>query len=169
MNSLQSAGLIFQESRIDLLGNALVIITSTDAGPSISKAEDLAGANVKHLALADPAAVPAGIYAKAFLVKTALWPLVKDKLIPTENVRAAMAMVESGNADAGFVYRTDAGTSKKVKIAVEIPAVDAPLIRYPAALLKDSSNRQASAKFLSYLSGAEARAEFVRYGFEFVR
>jgi len=85
--------------------------------------------------------------------------------VPTENVRACLAAVESGNADAGIVYKTDALISKKVKVAYEVPAATGPKISYPLAVLKDSKQPAAARKFATYLAGPEAHAVFVKYGF----
>ena len=131
----------------------------------ITSAADLGRAEVKRVALADPKTVPAGIYAKAYLTKTKLWPAVATKIIPTDNVRAALAAVESGNVEAGMVYKTDAGISKKVKIACEITGADAPAISYPMALLKESKEPEAARKFLAHLASDEAGRVFEKFGF----
>ena len=85
--------------------------------------------------------------------------------MPTENVRAALAAVESGNVEAGVVYKTDAGISKKVKIAYEVPIADAPPIIYPMALVKESPQPDAAKKFLNYLDSREAGDIFRKFGF----
>ena len=84
-----------------------------------------------RLALAEPKTVPAGIYAKEYLQTQKLWSAVEAKVIPTENVRAALAAVEAGNVEAGIVYKTDAAISKKVKVAFEVPRAEGPAISYP--------------------------------------
>ena len=109
--------------------------------------------------------MPAGVYAKAWLGKLQLWPAIEPKVVPTENVRAALAAVASGNVDAGVVYKTDAAISKQVKIAYEVPRADGPDISYPMALVKGSPQPEAAKKFLDYLSSEEAGQVFARYGF----
>jgi len=89
----------------------------------------------------------------------------KEKVVPTENVRAALAAVESGNVDAGIIYKTDSLISKKVKIAVEIPAAEGPKISYPVAVLKSSKEPERTRKFAEYLAGPKARAIFAKFGF----
>jgi molybdate transport system substrate-binding protein len=86
-------------------------------------------------------------------------------MVPTENVRAALAAVESGNIDAGFVYKTDANISKKVKIAFSVPIEKGPAIRYPVAIIKEEKNKDAAASFVRYLESENARKLFERYGF----
>jgi molybdate transport system substrate-binding protein len=136
-----------------------------DSSLTIQSASDLTNAGVKQIALADPQAVPAGVYARTWLEKLRLWPAVQPKVIPTENVRAALAAVASGNVDAGMVYKTDAAISKKVRIACEVPTADGPDIRYPMALVKSSPQPEAAKKFLDCLSSKEAGQVFMQYGF----
>jgi molybdate transport system substrate-binding protein len=164
MDRLAAADLISRETRRDLLGNTLVLITASDA-PPVHTLADLTQPAIRHLALADPAAVPAGIYAKALLVKEGYWEAVKDRIVPVENVRAALAVVASGNAQAGITYKTDAALSKDVKVALEISTERGPRIRYPIALLKDSPHRAAAKKFLTHLTGESGIVVFKRYGF----
>ncbi|MGC4071055.1 MAG: molybdate ABC transporter substrate-binding protein [Nibricoccus sp.] len=165
MNDLEKSGLIAADTRHTLLGNTLVIVVNKDGGPAISAPADLAKTSIGRIALAEPQTVPAGIYAKEYLQKAELWKKVIDKVVPTENVRACLAAVESGNVDAGIVYKTDALISKKVKIAYEIPAADGPKITYPLAVVKDTKNAEAARKFATYLASPEARAVFEKYGF----
>ena len=117
------------EDREDLLSNRLVVVVPAAAAASSMTAEDLAG--VRRLALGDPRAVPAGIYARRWLERRGLWERVRDRVVPTLDVRAALAAVESGNVDAGIVYRTDAAISKRVRVALEVPAGRGPPHRVP--------------------------------------
>lgn len=165
MDGLEKKGLIERGTRKSRLGNTLVIVTAADGGVALSSPQELAEPKVKRIALADPKAVPAGIYAKAWLEKIRLWPVVEPKIVPTENVRAALAAVESGNVEAGIVYKTDAGISKKVKISCEVPAKDTPDISYPIALVKESKQPEAAKRFLNYLGSKEAGDIFKKFGF----
>jgi molybdate transport system substrate-binding protein len=165
MNGLAKKSFIDPATRKSILGNSLVVIIPNDSALQIKSAGDLTNASVKQIALADPKAVPAGVYAKAWLGKLQLWPAIEPKVVPTENVRAALAAVASGNVDAGVVYKTDAAISKNVKIAYEVPHADGPDISYPMALVKGSPQPVAAKKFLDYLSSEEAGQVFTRYGF----
>jgi molybdate transport system substrate-binding protein len=165
MNRLEKKGLIDPATRKSILGNSLVVVVPGDSALPIKSAADLTNAGVKQIALADPKAVPAGVYAKAWLTKLQLWPAVEPKVIPMENVRAALAAVASGNVDAGVVYKTDAAISRKVKIAYEVPRADGPDISYPMSLVKGSPQSEAAKKFLDYLSSKEAGQVFTQYGF----
>lgn len=165
MDALQKKGLLSDGTRRDRLGNSLVVVVAKGDEVTLTSVQDLAGPAVRRVALAEPASVPAGIYAKAYLTEKRLWELVEKKVIPTENVRAALAAVEAGNVDAGIVYKTDAAISKKVKVAVEVPASEGPRINYPVALLKESKQGEASRRFLNHLMGKQAGEVFARYGF----
>jgi molybdate transport system substrate-binding protein len=167
MDALDKVGLIARDTRKDLLGNSLVIIT-TDEKLTFTKADDLKQPSIRRLALGDSKAVPAGIYAKAWLENAGLWVALQPKIVSAENVRAAMAVVESGNAQAGIVYKTDAGISKTVRIAFEIPTVGGPTITYPAAVMKDSRNGPSARKFLTYLADTKADEIFAKHGFSVI-
>jgi len=167
MNDLAKAGVLAEDTRRSLLSNTLVIVTHVDGGASITRPDDLTSTSVGRIALAEPQTVPAGIYAKQWLQKIGLWKRVIDKVVPTENVRACLAAVEAGNADAGIVYQTDALLSKKVKIAFAVSAADpaAPKISYPLAVLKDAKHAAAARAFATHLASPAARAVFAKYGF----
>ncbi|HUA39762.1 MAG TPA: molybdate ABC transporter substrate-binding protein [Candidatus Sulfopaludibacter sp.] len=165
MGTLAKQGLIDPATRRDRLGNSLVVVVSRDSVLQIKSPDDLTNVVVKRIALADPRAVPAGVYARAWLEKMRLWPAIQPRVIPTENVRAALAAVASGNVDAGVVYKTDAAISPKVKIAYEVAQPDGPDIRYPMALVRGAPQSETAKKFLNYLSAKEAGQVFARYGF----
>jgi molybdate transport system substrate-binding protein len=147
---------------VDVLSNTLVAVVPAGSTARLSGASDLPA--VKHLALADPHAVPAGVYARTWLESIGLWDKVKDKVVPTLNVRAALSAVESENADAGIVYRTDAVISKRVKMAFEVPRSQGPSIVYPLAPLA-ASRKTATADLVRYLTSAPAREVYGRHGF----
>ena len=165
MDGLAKKGLILTETRRSRLSNTLVVVLAADNPLRIASAHDLAGDQVKRIALADWKAVPAGVYARAYLEKAGLWPAVERKVIPTENVRAALAAVESGNVDAGIVYKTDARVTKKVRIALEVKPEAGPPISYPMAVLRESGRIEAGKRFVRYLDSAEAEMVFEKFGF----
>jgi molybdate transport system substrate-binding protein len=165
MNRLQNKGLILAGTRKSRLSNRLVIIVAADSLLSITAPRDLAKAAVTRVALGDPQAVPAGVYAKEFLTQEKLWDAIEPKVVPTANVRGALAAVESGNVEAAIVYKTDAAISKRVKIACELSRPDGPKISYPMAALKDSPQPVAGKKFLQYLDSPAAGKVFADFGF----
>lgn len=165
MDDLVRGNLVATETRHSLLSNTLVIVVNADGGAAVTTPADLEKSTVGRIALAEPQSVPAGIYAKEYLQKAGLWKKVTDKVVPTENVRACLSAVETGNADAGIVYKTDALYSNKVKIAYEVTAAEGPKISYPLAVMKESRNADAARKFVAHLASPQARAIFAKYGF----
>jgi molybdate transport system substrate-binding protein len=165
LDALQKAGLLLPETRKSVLSNTLVIVVPNDSTINFSSAKDLAGPGITKIAVGEPSSVPAGIYAKEYLDKLGIWQKVTDKIVPVESVRAALAAVESGNVDAGIVYKTDALISQKVKVAYEIPVSEGPAISYPLAVLKDAKSPDAAKKLAAYLESAPAEAVFEKYGF----
>lgn len=131
------------DRRVSLLSNTLTILG------------DLRTA--RRIALADPESVPAGIYAKQYLMSIGLWPRVRKKIIPTENVRAALAAYESGNAGATIVYATDTKKGRRVQ--------HGPPISYPFATIKGSPNLGSARRFLAWLQTKPALDVFRRHGF----
>jgi molybdate transport system substrate-binding protein len=162
MDRLEKAGLVRAESRMDVLSNVLVAVVPADSKAEIRGASDLPG--VGRIALADPDAVPAGVYARAYLKSAGVWSRVKENVIPTLNVRAALAAVESGNVDVGFVYRTDAAVSKRTRVAFEVPPESGPQIVYPVAPIARSSKAGVAA-LVRFLASPEALRIYAKQGF----
>ena len=165
MDALAEKGLIIAESREDQLSNSLVIIVPKDSTLKFTSVQDLISDRVSQIATGDPKAVPVGVYARNYLEKAGLWKDLEGKVVATENVRAALAAVESGNIEAGIVYKTDAAISKKVKVALEVPARDDLKIIYPVAVLKGSTQPKLAAQYLEHLDSPGSKAAFEKYGF----
>ncbi|HEV8580791.1 MAG TPA: molybdate ABC transporter substrate-binding protein [Thermoanaerobaculia bacterium] len=165
MEQLEKRRLLLAGTRRSVLSNTLVVVVPAGSKLKIASPQDLASARVRALALAEPQSVPAGIYAKEYLRSQRLWDKLVDKVIPTESVRAALAAVESGNLEAGIVYKTDAKISKKVRIAYEVPAAEGPKISYPFAVIAGSKRPEAARKFLAYLESPAVLDVFRKYGF----
>jgi molybdate transport system substrate-binding protein len=165
MDYLQKKNLLLDASRRNLLGNQLVLIASPDAkpAPAIAPHFDLAGAlGDGRLALADPASVPAGKYAKAALTALGVWDSVSAKVVQAENVRVALEYVARGEAPYGIVYATDAKAAA-VRLAGVFPEDSHPPIIYPGALTRTAS--PGAKAFLDFLSGPQARSIFEKAGF----
>lgn len=165
MDRLASLQLIDAGSRSDLLGNALVVIAPAGKAFALTMAKDFPAqtAFAGRIALGDPAAVPAGIYAKESFVHLGWWPWLEGRVAPAADVRAALRLVESAEVDCGVVYATDAKSSAKIEVIATIPEdLHAP-VRYPAAVL--STAGPAPRAFLAALHAPEAAAIFVRHGF----
>jgi len=142
-----------------------VVITPASSPQVISSAADLGSPAIKRLALGDPAAVPAGVYARRWLESQKQWKSVSGKVVATENVRAALAAVASANAGAGIVYRTDAMISNEVRVAYEVPADQVPPIIYPVAATKSSADPGKAIRFISFLKSEPALSVFGKHGF----
>ena len=164
VDQLANGGLLLPGTRRTVLANTLVLVVATDNTTLITLA-DLAQPGVRRIAFGDPATVPVGTYAKEYLGKLKLWEPLQPKAVFLDNVRAVLSTVESGNAEAGIVYQTDALGSKKVKIAVSVPRAEGPSITYPAAVVKDSKAPDAATKFVLWLATPGAQAVFAKYGF----
>ena len=171
MDALASKRLIVAASRRDLASNALVLIEPASARMRLVIARGFALARALgsgRLALADPAAVPAGIYARAALTSLGVWPSVAGRVAAAENVRAAMALVERGQAPLGVVYATDAMASAKVRVVARFPASSHPRIAYPVALIAPINGRVANPEaelFRRFLLGRDGQAILRRHGF----
>lgn len=166
MNVAATKGLIRSDSRVNLLGNTLVLIAparhpvTLKIAPGFALAERL---GAERLAVANPDTVPAGKYAKQALTALGVWSAVAPKLAPTENVRAALMFVSRGETPLGIVYRTDAMADAGVTVVDTFPATSHAPIVYPAALTTGAT--PAAARLLAFLRSAEARAVFTQQGF----
>jgi molybdate transport system substrate-binding protein len=165
MDFLAKNNRIAADTRHNLLGNRLVLIGGSGSTPiTIAPNFDLAGAlGGGRLAMADPSAVPAGIYGKAALTSLGVWESVADKIASADNVRAAMQFVSRGEAPYGIVYETDSKVDPGVHIVAAFPENSHPPIVYPVALTKTAS--PAAKDFLTYVSGPDAKAIFEKAGF----
>ncbi len=165
MDALAQKDLIDTKTRVRRLSNTLVVIVPLDSPVAIRSAADLVQPATQRIALADPASVPAGIYAKAWLQRLGIWTNIAPKVVTSVSVRAALAAVESGNVEAGIVFKTDAAISKKVMVACSALPADTPEISYPVALLKAAPQPAAAQKFLDYLNSDPAAQTFIQFGF----
>lgn len=168
MQYLEDRQLIAQGTREDLLGNDLVLIVPAThpVKVAIDKNFDLPGmlGPDGRLATGDPKAVPVGLYATQALTNLGMWDKIKPRIAATEDVRAALLLVERGEAPAGIVYATDAAISKGVMVAGTFPASSHDPVVYPFALTRAGDVPEARA-LLAFLAGPEARRVFGKYGF----
>jgi len=163
MDDLQAKGLLVAGTRRNLLRNTLVLIAPLDS--KLRDFQGLAGSSVRVIALGDPASVPAGQYGKQTIVALHLWDQLNPKFVLAKDVRQVLTYVETGNADAGLVYATDAQASSKVRVVATAPESSHDAIVYPAAVVKGSHSKDAAQKFVDYLGSPAARAIFVKHGF----
>jgi molybdate transport system substrate-binding protein len=159
------ASLLEPDSRFDLLANRLSVVVNAREPASIAGTDDLRAPSVKRIAIADPSGVPAGVYAKQFLEASGLYGDIEGKVLRCNDVRGALAAVETGDADCGFVYRTDAAVSSRVRVAFDVLGPHAPSIRYPAARLRSSAAPRGADRFLRWLREPKATRVFAEAGF----
>ncbi|MFZ5969218.1 MAG: molybdate ABC transporter substrate-binding protein [Bacillota bacterium] len=167
VDALQEEGLIEEDTRKSLLENKIVLIVPKD-DVLVTDFDDLASDNVKTFALGETKSVPAGQYAEEVLNYLNLMDTVKPKAVFGKDVKAVLAWVETGNADAGMVYETDAKVSDKVKVVAKAPEGSHKPIIYPAAVIKESKNMDAAKDYLDFLCSDKAKSIFEKYGFAFV-
>ncbi len=168
MDDLAHRGGLAPNTRLDLLGNTLVLVepkaglkpVALTAGGNLDAVLGRSG----RLAVGDPAHVPAGIYAQQALERLGMWPKLERRLAPTDSVRSALRLVELGEAPAGIVYGTDVRVTPSLAVAAEFPADSHDPILYPAAVVADNDSRDARA-FLAFLSTQPAQDVFRHYGF----
>lgn len=165
MDRLARAGLVDDDSRRVPLSNRLVVIGPRDTALAIASPAQVAATGVRRIALADPDAVPAGRYARAWLESAGVWEAVRDRVIPALDVRGAMATVESGAVDIGVVYRTDAAISRRVRVLYEVPEAEGPRVAYAIAALRDRPRLDLARRVAAWLAGPAAAPAFERRGF----
>jgi molybdate transport system substrate-binding protein len=167
MTYLADRRLVETATRTSLLGNTLVLITPADRPRKVDivRGVDLAGLiGADRLATGDPAHVPAGRYAQQALTSLGVWDAVGPKLARADNVRAALLLVERGEAPFGIVYATDAAASGRVSVAGVFPAGSHAPIRYPFAIVA-RRDRPEVRRFFEFMLGAEAQAAYRKAGF----
>jgi molybdate transport system substrate-binding protein len=166
MEALEREGLINRRERRNVLSNVLAIVVPANAKTTIQAPADLK--KLHTIALADPAVVPAGVYARRYLQSIGVWDDVRDKVVPTLDVRAALTAVETERAEAGIVYATDAAVSKKVREAFRVPREQGPPIVYTLAPLVGSKRKKKARGLVHFLASSEAATIYTRYGFIFL-
>ncbi len=146
-----------------LLNNKLAVVVPAGADFQVPSLDALRSDTIRYIALGDPSHVPAGLYAREALQRAGLWQELREKLVTAQDVRAALAFVETGEAQAGIVYSTDAGISRRVRTAFVLPDSLQPEIRYHIAVLPNAP--QAAHELLRLLQQPAAGAVFEKYGF----
>ncbi len=164
MDRAQQQQLLAPGSRRDFVSNSLVMITPVDGGLPLRSLADLQQPSVKRVAVGKPEGVPAGRYAKGALEAARLWPAVEPKAVYAQNVRQALDYVARGEAEAGFVYGTDALVQKdKVRIVLTVPT--ATPIRYPVAIVQQGPQPAGAKAFIDFLLSPDGQAVLATYGF----
>ena len=170
MDHLVQRGRVRADDRVELLGNALVLIAPLGNVASVRLQQGvdlmpLLGADGR-LAMAEPNTVPAGRYGRAALTWLGIWPQLQTRIVSAENVRAALNFVRRREAPLGIVYRSDSVMEPSLRVVATFPAASHPAIVYPAAVPVDAGNAAAGGQWLALLRGPDAAAVFERHGFD---
>ena len=168
MDYTDEKGLTLKATRVTPIGNSLVLIMPADKAKDvkIDKSFDwlaFLGADGR-IATGLTDSVPIGVYAKTALTNLGQWDKVKERIVGAESVRAALALVERGEATAGIVYSTDAAVAKNAKVVATFPADSHPPVEYPFEIVKGQDTPANKALF-AFLTGPEAKAVYAKYGF----
>ncbi|MED1745953.1 molybdate ABC transporter substrate-binding protein [Brevibacillus borstelensis] len=166
MDKLEEKQLIQKDSRTDFAKNALVLVVGKESTLSVGSFEDLTKDEIKHLAVGQPDSVPAGRYAKEALEHLKLWEPLADRLVFGSDVRQVLTFVESGNAEAGIVYASDAAISEKVKVAAKANEEWHKPIVYPGAITSSTEHADLAKAFIAYLSSEKGKEILQKYGFQ---
>lgn len=172
---LAERGRIVDGTQRDVWGNSLVVVARPDSPHRLRQLADLATLPLRHLAVADPEAVPAGRYARAYLQNVpwppgdserSLWQAVSERLVPTADVRAALALSASDPDILAVVYRTDALQATEVDILWHLPSLPEVPIAYRAAVVEGSGQEALALRFLAFLDTPTGREIIRRHGFD---
>ena len=166
MDALEKAGLLADGTRKNLLENEVVLIVPKDGGKAITSFDALATPAASRIALGEPKGVPVGQYTEEILTKLGILDQVKAKAVYGSDVRQVLSWTETGDADCGVVYATDAAVSDKVKVAAKAPAGSHKPVIYPAAILKDTKHMDEAKSFLDFVSSEKGMAILEKYGFK---
>lgn len=169
MDIVARAGLLRDGSRVDVLTNQLAVVVPSDRKQTFTSIRNLTDPKFRRIAIGDPAGVPAGVYAKAYLEREGIWDALAPRMVPSASVRAALNAVESGAADAAIVYRTDARLSTRATVAWVVSREAGPKIVYPGAIVTTSPQPEEARRFLDFLRSARAAPVFERFGFTIAR
>lgn len=160
---------LIEKSEVDkssnLLMNRLVLIATPEVADGLQEVNDLTNDQLQKISIGQPESVPAGRYSKQALESLGLWDELEDRLIYGSDVRQVLTYVETGNADAGLVYETDAKTSSSIEFIEIIPEDTHDPIQYPIGLLKEAASQDMAVEFYEYLQTEEALNVFESYGF----
>ncbi|MEC0183656.1 molybdate ABC transporter substrate-binding protein [Paenibacillus peoriae] len=163
MKALEGKALVKKSST--LLANDLVLVVPAKDGVAIKKLDDLKGQDIKKVAIGIPDSVPAGKYAQEVLTNQKLWSELEPKLVQAKDVRQVLQYVATGNADAGFVYKTDALSTKDTSIALTVDSKLHSPITYPLGLVAATSHEEDASQFYDYLQTEPALQVMEKYGF----
>ncbi len=152
-------------TRFDLLENEVTLAVKEDSNKDIRSFDDIKKDVVETIALGN-ADVPVGQYSESLLKNMGIWEMIQDKISFGSNVKEVTSWLTEGAVDCGIIYSTDAKAAGLKIVAIANPDMLDKKVIYPAALIENSPNREASEKFLEFLKSDRAREVFAKYGFK---
>ncbi|MBM7714878.1 molybdate transport system substrate-binding protein [Bacillus thermophilus] len=166
MDTLEKEDLINRSTRANITGNKMVMITSADSDIQYTSAAQISAKDVEQIAIGNPKSVPAGKYTEEALHHLNKWNELKDQLVLAKDVRQVLTYVETGNADIGFVYESDAVNSDKIKMLATVDdSLHGPIV-YPGAVIANTKHEKEAEDFLTFLQTEEAQNIMKKYGFK---
>ncbi len=165
MDTLEEADLIITDTRADITGNKLVLITNNDSSVDYESINDILAEEIDQIAIGNPESVPAGMYSEQVLKNLNLWDSLKDKLVLAKDVRQVLTYIETGNVDIGFIYESDAITSNKIKVLATAEDDSHDSIIYPATVIKDTKHEEEASDFVLFMASEEAQEILIKHGF----
>lgn len=165
MDMLASKGFIYNDTREDFVENSLVMITPSGNALGLIGMQDLTKTEVEKISMGNPDTVPAGKYAKEGLTNAGLWDNISSKTLLAENVKQALVYVETGEAEAGFVFSTDASSAKNGSIEVIASVPVTTPITYPIAVVSATQHKDDSQMFIDFVTGEKGKSILEQYGF----
>ena len=165
MDMLASKGFVYNDTREDFVENSLVMITPSGNALGLIGMQDLTKTEVEKISMGNPDTVPAGKYAKEGLTNAGLWDNVSRKTLLAENVKQALVYVETGEAEAGFVFSTDASSAKNGSIEVIASVPVTTPITYPIAVVSATQHKDDSQMFIDFVTGEKGKSILEQYGF----
>lgn len=166
MDELEEGDLLIEDSRVDLLGNDLVLLINDNYKDKIKSVDDLLKLEDEKIAIGDPGSVPAGKYASEALTNLGFYDKLEDKLVLAKNVRQVVTYVDGEDAVAGFCYKSDTLIAENSDIAEVVKSDSHKPIVYPAAIIKSTEKAEETQKLLDYLKSDEALNIFEKHGFK---
>lgn len=165
IDELDKKNLLIKTSKVNLLKNEVVLIVPINSKLSVKSFKDLTNNKISNIGIGEPKSVPAGQYSLEIFNKLGITEKINSKLVYGKDVRTILSWVETGNVDAGIVYKTDAISSDKVKVVSTAPKDSHAPVIYPVAIIADSKVQNESKKFLNFLKSKKATELFIKFGF----
>lgn len=165
VEELDKKNFLVKGSQVEIVKNDVVLIVPKSSKVNIKDYMGLTDKKIKVIGIGEPSSVPAGQYAMEIFKYIGIDSKISSKLVYGKDVRTILSWVESENADAGIVYKTDAMLSDKIKIIAKASDESHKPVVYPAAIIADTKSLNESKKFIEFLKSKKAQSIFIKFGF----